>query len=82
MIANRPLAIFVKSSRKPHRPAISQRTETGVDVIKARIDQFDGNNQAPEHVGDCAMRIDIGSEFVAAKQRVAGEERIALAFKI
>ena len=45
MIPNCALSVFIERRRKPNCPAIRQRTKTGIDVIKARIDQFDRDNK-------------------------------------
>src|SRR2546423_13532409 len=82
MVANRALAVFVECLWKPEGAAVGQRTEAGVDVVKARINQFDGNDEAAEQVRDGAMRVDVGTEFVAAEQNVAAEECVPLAFEI
>ncbi len=82
MIANGALAIFIESRGEPHGPAIGQRTETSVDVIKARVDQLDGNDQATEDVRDRPMGIDVGAEFVTTEKRIAGKERVTLAFEV
>ena len=50
-------------------------------MIKARIDKFNRDDQATQHVGDGAMRLDVGTEFVAAEKRIAAKERIAFAFE-
>jgi len=82
MIANRALAIFIKRGGKPKGPAIRQRTEAGIDVVKTRIDQLDGDDEATEEIGDGAVRIDVGAKFVAAKKHIAAKERVAFAFEI
>ena len=71
MIANGALAVFIKRRREPDRAAIRQRTKASVEMIKARIDQLDRDDETAENVRDRAMRIDVGAEFVSAKKRVA-----------
>ena len=46
VIANGALAVFIESRREPHRAAVGQRTEAGVEMIKPRIDQLDRNDKA------------------------------------
>src|SRR5437016_7702849 len=82
VVANGPLAVFVEGSGKPKRRVVWQRTKTGIEMIKARIDKFDRNDQAAEHFGDGAMRLNIGTKFVAAKKHIAAKERIAFPFEI
>ena len=41
VLANGPLAVFVEGSGKPKRRVVWQRTKTGIEMIKARIDKFD-----------------------------------------
>src|SRR5205809_1991122 len=82
MLADCALAIFVEGKRKPKRAAVWQRAKTGIQVIKARINQFDRDHQAAEHVCYGPMRLNVRSKFVAAKEHVAAKERIAFAFEI
>src|SRR3954471_23671314 len=82
VLADRPLAVFVERSRKPKRAAVGQWTETGIDMVKARVHQRDGNNETAEKVREGAMGVDVGAEFVAAKKNVAAEERVTFAFEV
>ena len=41
VIANGPLSIFVERGREPEGPTIRERAKTGVDMVKAWIDQLD-----------------------------------------
>ena len=82
MIADDALAIIIKGRGKPHRSAIRQRAEASIDMIKTRIDQLDRDDQAAEHVGDRAMGVDIGAEFVAAKKRIACKKRVTFPFEV
>ena len=82
MLADCALAVLVEGHRKPKSPAVGQRTKTGIQVIKARINQFHRDHQAAEHVCDGAMRLNVGPKFVAAEEHVAAKERIAFAFEI
>ena len=68
MIADGALAVFVERRRKPDRAAIGQRTEAGIEMIKARIDQFDRDDETAQHIRDRAMRLDVGAKFVTAEQ--------------
>src|SRR5207244_4888005 len=62
--------------------AEGQRTTTTVDMVKAWIDKFHRDNKTSEHLGDGAMRFNVGAEFVTAKKCVASEKRVAFAFEI
>ena len=48
MIADGALAIFIEGGGKPKRAAIGQRAKAGIDVIKARIDQLDRDDEAAQ----------------------------------
>src|SRR5437763_3735819 len=82
MVADRALTVFVECFRKPERAAIGQRTKTSIDVIKARIHKLDRNDKTAEQIRDCAVRIDVGAEFVAAEKNVAAEKRVAFALEV
>src|SRR5262249_41613733 len=82
MLADCPLAIVVEGHWKPKRSAVGQRAKAGVEVIKARINQFHGNSETAKHVCHGAMRLNIRSKFVPAKEHVAAKERVAFAFEI
>src|SRR6266446_2158106 len=51
-------------------------------MIKARIDQLHRDDETAEHLRDCAMRFDVGTELVTAKKRVADKKGVAFAFEI
>src|SRR5213082_1141138 len=76
MFANGVLTVFVESSGKPNRRAVGQRAKTSVEMIKARIDQLRRDDETAEHLGDRAMRLDVGTELVTAKKDVAGKKRV------
>ena len=38
VFADRALPVFIERGRKPNGPAVWQRTKTGVEMIKTRID--------------------------------------------
>src|SRR5438270_7658817 len=82
MRANGSLPIFIKRCWKPDCIAIGQWTKTGIEMVKARVDQLDRDDEAAEHVRNRPMRLDVAAEFVAAKKCVAREKRIAFAFEI
>src|SRR5438552_3526863 len=82
VLANGVLTVFIESSGKPNRRAIGQRAKTSVEMIKARIDQLRRDDETAEHLGDRAMRLDVGTELVTAKKDVAGKKRVAFAFEI
>ena len=76
------LSIFIERRRKPNGSAIRQRTKAGIDVIKARIDQLDRDDQATQDIGDGPMGVDVGPKLVPAKKYVATEESITFPFEI
>src|SRR4029077_15307246 len=80
--ANCALAILVESHGKPKRPAIGQRAKAGVEMVKARINQFYGDSETAKHVCHGAVRLNVGTKFVAAKEDVAAKESVAFALKI
>src|SRR5437870_9384457 len=82
MLADCALAVLVEGHWKPKRPAIGQRAKAGIKVVKTRINQFHRDNKAAKHVCHGAMRLNVGTKFVAAKQHVATKERIAFALEI
>src|SRR5438067_11401421 len=51
-------------------------------MIETRIDKFHRDDETTEHLGDCAMRFDVGTKLVAAKKHIAAEERVTFAFEI
>src|SRR4051794_27848433 len=51
-------------------------------MIKSRVDQLHRDCQTAEHGGDRRMRLNVRTEFVAAKERVAAEERVAFPLEI
>src|ERR1700746_3994679 len=50
-------------------------------MVKTRISQFYGDGETAEHVCHGTMRLNVGTEFVAAKEHVAAKERVAFAFE-
>ena len=82
MFADGALPVFIEGCRKPNRRAIGQRTKAGIEMIKARIDKFDRDNKTTKHLGNGAMRLDIGAKLVPAKKCVAAEESVAFAFEV
>src|SRR6266446_2457537 len=82
MAANGALAVFIEGRREPDRTTVGQRTKAGIEVIKTRIDQLDGNDKASKHVGDGTVGLDIATKFVTAKESIATEKRIAFSFEI
>ncbi len=55
VLGDRALSVLIERRGEPNRPAVWQRTKTCVEMIKARIDQLDRNDEAAKHVRDCAM---------------------------
>ena len=82
VFADRALPVVIEGCRKPNRCAIRQRAKTGVEMIKARIDELDRDDQAAKHVCNGAMRLNVGTKLVPAKKQVPTEERIAFAFEV
>src|SRR5205807_1722825 len=78
VFANGVLSVFVERSRKPNGRAVGQRTKTSVEMVKAWIDKFHRDNKTSEHLGDGAMRFNVGAEFVTAKKCVASAPRARL----
>mgnify|MGYP001794965287 CR=1 FL=1 len=79
VIADRPLPVFIERGREPDCAAVGQRTEAGVDVVKARIDQTDRNDGAVENLADGPVRTHIGEDCVTAKKSSASAEGVAFA---
>ena len=52
LIPDRTLSIFVKHRGEPNCTAVGQRTKAGINVIKARIHQFDRNNETTKDIRD------------------------------
>src|SRR5690349_14388238 len=50
--------------------------------VKTRIDQLHRDYQAAQHFCYGAVRLNVGPKFIAAKENVVSEERIAFALKI
>src|SRR5437762_2560443 len=82
MATNGALAVFIERRWEPHCATIRQRTKAGIEVIKPRIDQLDGNNKACKHFGDGTVRLDIAAKFVTAKERIATEESVPFSLEI
>src|SRR2546421_6676682 len=73
VLPDRALAVFIEGLRKPECAAVRQRTETGIEVVKTRIDQFHGNDEAGKNIRNRAVRLDVGAKLVAAKERVTAK---------
>src|SRR5712692_11848397 len=82
MFSDGALAVFVECVRKPNGCAVGQRTKASIEVIKARIDKLDGDDETAQHIGDRAVRFDVRTKFVAAKKRVTAKKGITFAFEI
>src|SRR5436190_7497827 len=82
MFADGALAVFVECSWKPNRRTIGQRTKAGIEMIKARIDKLDRDDKAAKHVCDGAMRLDVRTKLIPAKECVTAKESIALALEV
>ena len=82
MSANGALTILVKRVRKPECASVGQRAKTGIEMIKARIHQLDGDHQTAQQFAYRAMRLDVAAEFVPAKEGVVAKQSIAFALEI
>src|SRR5439155_1189760 len=56
MLPDSALTVLVEGPGKPKRVAVGQRAKAGIQVVKARINQFHRDNQASKHVCHGAMR--------------------------
>src|SRR5438105_5440409 len=79
---NGALAVFIEGRGEPDCASVGQRTKTGIEMIKTRIDQLDGNDKASKQVGDGTVGLDIATKFVTAKESISTEERIAFSLEI
>src|SRR5215211_1128965 len=82
MFADCALTVFIECLWKPKSSAIRQRTKARIKMIKTRINQLHRNGKATQHFCYGAMRLNVGTEFVTAKEDVVAEERIAFAFEV
>ncbi|KAG0505770.1 MAG: hypothetical protein Udaeo_08660 [Candidatus Udaeobacter sp.] len=76
------LPVFIEGIWKPKPTAVRQRTKAGIKVVKTRINQLHRDSKATEHFCDGAVRLDVGTKFVTAKEHVLAEERVAFAFEV
>ena len=51
-------------------------------MIKTGIHQLHRDHKTTEHFRYGTVRLDIGTKFVAAKEHLAAEERVAFAFEV
>ena len=65
---DRDTRLVVKRGWVVHQETVGQRTETGVDVIKARIGQTDGHELCVEVVLDDRVRLDLRAKTEAGPQ--------------
>src|ERR1051325_4800530 len=81
MVANPPLPILIESRREPDRAAIRKRAEASIEMVMPIHHQLDRDYEALEDFAEALVRADIGAKLVAAKQRLAAEERVAFALE-
>src|SRR5438132_10860814 len=82
MATNGALAVFIEGRGEPDCASVGQRTKTGIEMIKTRIDQLDRNDKASKQVGDGTVGLDIATKFVTAKESIATEESVPLSLEI
>src|SRR5712664_1184828 len=82
MFANCALAVFIERGRKPKRGTVRQRAKAGVEMIEARIDQFDRDYETAKDIRQAAMRLNVGTKFVTAEQRIPAKKRVAFALEV
>src|SRR5712691_8394747 len=82
MFADCALPVFIEGRGEPNGGPIWQRTKASVEMIEPRIDKLDRDNKTTKHVRNRPMRLNIGTKFVAAKERITAKERIAFAFEV
>src|SRR5439155_24734950 len=82
MLPDSALTVLVEGPGKPKRVAVGQRAKAGIQMVKARINQFHRDNQASKHVCHGAMRLNVGAKLVATKEHVSAKERIAFPLEI
>src|SRR5215470_8225444 len=51
-------------------------------MVKTRINQFHRDRKATEHFRNCAMRLNVGTKFVTAKEDVISEKSVSFALKV
>ena len=51
-------------------------------MVKARINQFHGDGETAEHLCHGAMRLDIRTKLITAKEHVGSKQSVAFAFEI
>src|SRR4029453_2340117 len=82
MLADCALPVLIERIWKPKPPAVWQRTKAGIKVVKTRINQLHRDRKASEHFCYSAVRLNVGTKFVTAKEHVVAEERVAFAFEV
>src|SRR6266516_2761332 len=51
-------------------------------MVKTWINQLHRNRETTQHFCYCAMRLNVGTKFVATKEHVVLKERVAFAFEV
>src|SRR4030095_14901292 len=82
MLSDCALPVFIECIWKPKPTAVRQRTKAGIKVVKTRINKFHRDSKATEHFRDGAVRLNVGTKFVTAKEHVVAKERVAFAFEV
>src|SRR6476620_1989511 len=82
VLTDRALPVFIEGGRKPKPPTVWQRTKARINVVKTRIDQLYRNSKATKSFCYGAVRLNVGTKFVTAKEHVVAEECVAFAFEI
>lgn len=75
-------AIAIECIRKVEKLAAAQRTETGVEMIEAAVDQFERNDFPMEPLAKDRVHADVGSLPIATEPDVGKSQEIACAFKV
>src|SRR5690242_15076837 len=79
--ANCLLAVVIESGWVPDRLVVGERTEAGVEVVIARVDQFDWDNANAEQPPDLLMSGGVAAHTVSGIECVTTEKSVAGAFE-